>query len=96
MSILINQSHATNSANLWCPSACGIFPVVNSTTQVIPIAGLTSSSIVDLTYIHPNTGGASQWFSSITPSANTLTIVLGTIGAATPFQETIIWQVLKF
>jgi hypothetical protein len=93
MSILVNESHANPTTPLWKPSPCGIYNVVAGTTQTISIQGLTSSSIVGLTYIHPTGGGGNQWFVSSTPSTNTLTIVLGTAGAV---GETIIWSVLKF
>lgn len=71
---------------------CGIHQCTASTTQVITITGLTSAGVVGLTYVHPNGGGASQYFVSSTPTTNTLTVVLANVGAT---GETIIWIVGK-
>lgn len=71
-------------------SRCGIHNCVASTTQVITIPGLGIGGIVGLTYVHPNGGGAAQYFHTITPTANTLTVELA-VAAAT--SESIIWIV---
>jgi hypothetical protein len=74
----------------------GSFPVVAGTTQTIPITGMTSTGLVQLTYVHPNTGGAGQFISNIVYNADSITVTLGQAGASTPNQETITWQVLRF
>ena len=68
----------------------GIFAVVaGSTDQTIPITGLASGSIVNLTWI----GTTGQTFVSYTPTTDNLTISLaeaGVVGAA------ILWSVAAF
>ena len=93
MSVLINESHANPSTSLWDTNGSGKFFVSASTTQVIPIAGLTTNGLVQLTYVHPNTGGAGQFFQSLTYAAGQLTITLGQVGAS---PEYIVWNVLNF
>lgn len=93
MSVLINESHANPSTSLWDPNGNGKFFVSASTTQVIPIAGLTTNGLVQLMYVHPNGAGAGQYIQSLTYASGQLTIVLGQIGAS---PEYIVWNVLKF
>ena len=71
---------------------CGIHTCTAGTTQTITITGLTTSGVVGLTYIHPPGGGAGQYFVSSTPTANTLTVVLGQTATTA---ESIIWIVGK-
>jgi hypothetical protein len=65
---------------------------IAGTTQTITIPNLTTSGIVNLTYIHPTGGGAGQFFQTIVPTANTLTITLGQAAAVGEF---ILWSVAK-
>jgi len=62
------------------------------TTQTITIPNLTTRGIVNLTYVHPTGGGAGQYFQTVVPTANTLTITLGQTAAIT---ESILWSVAK-
>ena len=71
---------------------CGIHTCTAGTTQTITITGLTTSGVVGLTYIHPPSGGAAQFFVSSTPTADTLTVVLGQTATTA---ESIIWIVGK-
>ena len=72
----------------------GLFSVVvGSTTAVIPIPGLTTGGVVNLTYLHPEAGGAGQYFRTYTPSANQLTLGLATVGSV---GDSIIWSVAQF
>ena len=41
------------------------------------VGGLTSTSIVNVTYVHPSAGGASQWVTNVAPSTNWLTVSFG-------------------
>jgi len=41
------------------------------------VGGLTSTSVVNVSYVHPGAGGAAQWISLIQPSTNFLTVSLG-------------------
>jgi hypothetical protein len=70
----------------------GKYACAVGTTQVITIPNLTTSGIVNLTYVHPTGGGAGQFFETVVPTANTLTITLGQSGAIT---ESILWSVAK-
>lgn len=74
----------------WTVSRCGVYTCVAGTTQVITIPGLGIGGIVGLTYVHPNSGGAGQWIKSSTPTADTLTVVLGQTATT---NESIIWIV---
>jgi hypothetical protein len=74
----------------WSLAKCGIYTCVAGSSQVIPIPGLTANGIVLLTYVHPNSGGAGQWISSVTPTTNALAVQLGQAAAT---NETIIWIV---
>jgi hypothetical protein len=62
----------------------------SQTTQTISIPGLTTAGIVNLTYIHPGSGGQGQYFTDYTPTVDTLTVELGQIGNT---GESIIWSV---
>jgi hypothetical protein len=76
------------------PYPAGIFPVVNGTSvQTIPIPGVVSSSVVNVTYVHPNGSGGSQYLEIITPGTDNC-VTTWHQNAAT--NETIIWSVLKF
>jgi hypothetical protein len=74
------------------PLPCGIHAVTASTTQIITITGLTTGGVVNLTYIHPGSGGQGQYFKGYTPLSGTLTVELGQIGAT---GESIIWSVAQ-
>jgi hypothetical protein len=75
-------------------NSSGLYSVgVNDVSAVISIPGLTTNGIVNLAYIHPNIGGAGQYFKNYTPSTNTLTVELGQAGGA---NEKIIWSVAQF
>jgi len=74
------------------PLPCGIHSVTASTTQTITITGLSVNGVVNLTYIHPGSGGQGQYFKGYTPTTNTLTVELGQIGAT---GESIIWSVAQ-
>ena len=94
MSILINESYSNRTTPLWnSKTSVGSFAVAVGTTQTIPIPGMTSTGLVQLTYIHPNGGGAGQFISNIVYNANSITVTLGQTGAV---PETITWQVLRF
>ena len=71
----------------------GAFPVVSGATQVIPIVGMTATGLINMTYIHPGGGGASQYFQGIVYAANQVTVTLGSSGAV---GETITWSVIRF
>jgi hypothetical protein len=75
------------------PLPAGIHSVTASTTQTISIPGLTTNGVVNLTYIHPPSGGAAQYFKGYTPTTDTLTVLLGQIGTV---GESIIWSVAQF
>jgi hypothetical protein len=77
------------------PNAYGrlIYNTAPNTTWTIPIAGLNATGLVMVTYVHPGSGGANHYIKSVTPGADTLTIVLSQnfeVG------DSIIWNVLKF
>jgi hypothetical protein len=71
---------------------CGIHTCTAGTTQTITITGLTTSGVVGLTLVNPDSGGSGQYIHSVTPTANTLTVELHQAAAIT---ESIIWIVGK-
>ena len=76
---LTNPSFPTIVAGSVSPPATTIgYPSTISTV----VGGLTSTSIVNVTYVHPGAGGAGQWVSFIGTSTNMLTVALGQTIAA--------------
>jgi hypothetical protein len=80
-------------APILLPLPSGTYSVtVGSTTATITIQGLTTGGIVNLTYIHPGSGGAGQYFETYTPSTNLLTVDLHQVGGV---GDIIVWSVAQ-
>jgi hypothetical protein len=76
------------------PYEAGIYNVVNgSVTQTINIADIVSTSIINVTYVHPNGSGGSQYLEAVIPGTGSVSTLWHQSGGT---GETIIWSVLKY
>jgi len=87
------KSSADSAA--WTPKLLsGKFIANSSSTNVIlSIPGMTSTGLVSLTYVHAGGGGGSQYFKTVTPTTDSVSIDLNTV---TDIGDSIIWGVLKY
>ena len=100
MSLLVNETYANPTKEIYARAGTGVlagavgqWPVTASITQTIPIPNMTATGLVMLMYVHPNPGGAQQYFHSITYGVNQIVVQLGKVGAS---PEYIVWQVLRY
>lgn len=96
MSVLANQSQINPVQSFYIPSSTVIPTIyagvtqISTTTQIVtaPASGVTSTSVVVATYIHPGGGAAAQAFNIITPGTNQ---ILFDLQATTGAGESISW-----
>ena len=100
MSLLVNETFANPVKEIYARAGTGVlagavgqWPVTASVTQTIPIPLMTSTGLVMLMYVHPNTGGQNQYIKDITYGTNQIVVTLGKAGAS---PEYIVWQVLRY
>jgi hypothetical protein len=96
MSVLANQTNITESNAFYIPSTTVIptiyagVTLISTTTEIVtaPAPGVTSTSVVVATYIHPGGGAAAQAFNIITPGTNQ---IFFNLQATTGAGESISW-----
>lgn len=71
----------------------GVHTCIFGTTQTILIPGMTATGLILPVYVHPGSGGAGQYFTAVTPGANSVVLTLGQVAN---LGETIIWSVIRF
>lgn len=96
MSVLANQTNITPDNTFYIPSTTVIPTIYAGITQISTVtstitasaSGVTSTSVVVATYIHPGVGAAGQAFNIITPGTNQIFFDLQ---ATTAAGESISW-----
>jgi len=96
MSVNPNQTNLSLSNAYFLPASTVIPTIYSGTTLIstttdivtVGVPGLTSTTTVVATYIHPPGGGASQYFQTITPGTDQ---VLFNMAVNTGSNESIAW-----